>query len=781
MSQTQISAVDDFVSMPLLVDNTVEAREYQLEASREAERENTLVALPTGTGKTIVSLLVSAARLSNFSGSRVLLLAPTKPLVNQHASEYAELLGIPENEVVTYTGDTRPGKRGELWKRPASVVVATPQCVKNDLLEDRISLDDVSHLVFDECHRASGDFPYSFIASSYERDSEDSLITALSASPGSTREGILEVCSALHISNICAFDEDDEILSKYMYSTEISEEFVDIDDEILERRDMLQEVYTDILKRLKDDGWVNSAAKNVSMGQLQKAQRNIRKGIQKDKDGSYSAMSFLAEAMKLNQALELIETQGVRPLERFFSDQQEQCRNEESKASVRLMNREVVQDVREWATKYDGIHPKQQRLHTHVARAIGLEDKQVIVFTESRDTVQHIVSFLSEKDKIRARRFVGQNDRDGDPGMTQPEQKERIEEFKRGEFDVLVSTSIAEEGLDIPQVGLVVFYEPVATGIRTIQRRGRTGRADKGEVVVLIGQGTRDEGYYYAAKNREREMKSDISDLKTMEDSVEDELAKEKNSGQQQLTEFSGEETSVGEDVSSEVTQTAIDDILYSDGTHIVADQRETSSIVPTEIETGEDVELHLKQLDVGDYIVSDRTAIERKSVNDFLDTLTGNRSLFEQLGDLSDNYQKPILLLEGEQPELFSRNIHPNAIRGALSSIALDYGVQVFHVSGPEETAAYLKRFAIREQEENDRTVQLHENKSTKSLTEQQEYIVSSVEDIGTVTSRSLLEAFGSVRAVFNASEKELKDVENVGEATAKKIASTITADYDD
>jgi Fanconi anemia group M protein len=103
---------------------------------------------------------------------------------------------------------------------------------------------------------------------------------------------------------------------------------------------------------------------------------------------------------------------------------------------------------------------------------------------------------------ISAKQFVGKKD-----GVTKKIQEETIADFREGKFDVLVASCIGEEGLDIPAVDAVIFYEPVPSEIRAIQRRGRAGRLKEGRVIVLMTKGTRDEYYYHAANNRETRMK----------------------------------------------------------------------------------------------------------------------------------------------------------------------------------------------------------------------------------------------------------------------------------
>jgi len=178
--------------------------------------------------------------------------------------------------------------------------------------------------------------------------------------------------------------------------------------------------------------------------------------------------------------------------------------------------------------------------------------------------------------------------------------------------------------------------------------------------------------------------------------------------------------------------------------------------------------------------VLSDRVAVERKSVSDFLDTLTGgDRSMFEQVGDLARAYARPVVILEGKS--LYDeRNIHPNAIRGALSSLAIDFDASVLRTEDEDDTADLLEVLATREQETSDRTVSVHGEKSGKTLAEQQEYVVGSVADIGPVTARALLEEFGTVEAVMTARMDDLLEVPGVGEVTADRLRKVVGSEYE-
>jgi Fanconi anemia group M protein len=842
-----------FLDRPLVVSDLLEDRRYQVELAETAMADHTLVCLPTGLGKTAVSLLVTAHRLAEYGG-KSLLLAPTKPLVEQHAAFYREALEVPDDEVVVFTGEVNPDDRAAVWDE-ARVVVATPQVVENDLIGNRVSLADVTHCTFDECHRATGDYAYNYIAERYHADADAPLVTGMSASPGGDKEEILGVCGNLGLREVAVMTEDDADVAEHTYETTVEWEHLDLPEEILEIRDLLEEVVEDRLEDLRDLGLTRKTDPSLSEGALRKMQAKARQLMNDDDSAGYKAMSLLAELRKIRTAVTYAETQSVESLRRYFERQENAARSSgASKASQRFVSELGVKQARSRAERYDDLHPKFRKTRILLAETLGIEGgDRVIVFTESRDTAETLVDFLHESFDVR--KFVGQGDREGSDGMTQKEQKETLDEFRNGEFEVLVSTSVAEEGLDVPEVDLVLFYEPVPKGIRSIQRKGRTGRQSEGRVVVLIANDTRDEAYYWMSRNEEKRMGEELRKLKSMEGDVESELTgtqaaletftvadaavsrtetasdpepgpepaaaestastaatdgsgtatasggTDDGGGQAGLSAFAGgSDEADGGDEADEADGTGAepdtdgaesddatgDDAVVAtagedafDGVEIVVDQRELDSSIARDLSRKDGVRTRLETLAVGDYVLSDRVVVERKSVSDFLDTLTGgDRSMFEQVGDAARHYARPVVILEGE--DLYGRrNVHPNAIRGALSSLAVDFGASVLRTSDENDTAELLYTVARREQEDADRTVSVHGEKGKRTRTEQQEYVVGSIAEVGPVTARALLSHFGSVEAVMTADEEALLEVEGVGQVTAERIRDVVGTEY--
>ncbi len=824
---------------PLVREGALERREYQVRLAAAALEEHTLVCLPTGLGKTTVSLLVTARRLHD-AGGKSLLLAPTKPLVTQHAAFYREALDVPEEEVVVFTGEVRPEDRADHWA-DARIVVATPQVVENDLVGSRISLSAVTHCTFDECHRATGDYAYNYIAERYHADADCPLVTGMSASPGDDEEAILGVCENLGIRNVEVMTEADADVAEYTHETSVEWEHVELPETVEEIRGALNEIIRERMTHLKKLGVTGKTQPDVAEREIQKIQGRVRELMDNDQSEGYEAMSLLAEVRKLRTAVTYVETQSVESFRRYMDRQKEAARSSgASKADQRMVTEPKVREAVRKAEEYDDLHPKFRRTRMLLAETLGIQGgERVIVFTESRDTAETLTEFLGEH--FATEKFVGQSDTDGSDGMTQTEQGETLERFRNGEFEVLVSTSVAEEGLDVPEVDLVLFYEPVPTAIRSIQRKGRTGRQTEGQVTVLLAEDTRDEAYFWKARQDEKRMEQQLRGLKDVAGAIESELGTQASveafedagesrdcdeseagsdsgdgaesggadsggteagpgatgdDGQAGLEAFAGgsddasePQTSDGDgDADSEqggedgvVAEAGIDEgDEGGERVEVVVDQRELDSAIARDLSKRDGVETRLETLEVGDYVLSDRVVVERKTVADFLDTLTGgDRSMFEQVGDAGRHYARPVVVVEGEG--LFGqRNVHPKAIHGALASLAVDFGASVMRTADEDETADLLEMIAEREQAAGDREVSVHGEKQSKTLAEQQEYVVASIAEVGPVTARSLLAEFGSVEAVMTADEEQLQEAEGVGEVTAERIREVTASSYD-
>ncbi|HOO55140.1 MAG TPA: ERCC4 domain-containing protein, partial [Methanothrix sp.] len=515
----------------------------------------------------------------------------------------------------------------------------------------------------------------------------------------------------------------------------------------------------------------------TSKKELLELQKRLRGLIARNPSPSlYQAVSVLAEVLKLKHAVELAETQGVDSLARYLErlDSEAQSKGG-SKAAKRIMDdprvREAVADL----SRMDVDHPKLLAVKDLVSEQLSAKaDSRIMVFTNYRDTASSVLDFLRDSgdEIIRPVRFVGQSSRVADEGLSQKKQAEILQKFRDGEYNVLIATSVGEEGIDIPATDMVLFYEPVPSEIRSIQRKGRTGRARAGRVVVLVAKGTRDEAYRWISDRKEKSMRQQIREMSWPD---RRDLASA-SGGARQL-----EIGEVGAAAQAAVTAANeppafLDRPEEDEASALVAvDPRERSLARMLE---SMGVGVTLKVLEVGDYVVSDRVAIERKTANDFIDSLIDpGRNLFGQVRDLARTYDRPILILEGR--DLYARQVHPNAIRGALASIAVDFGVSIIPTADEEETVSVIAAIARREQQARGGAPQAHGKKTHRTLKEQQEYLVSSIPGVGNAVAKNLLRHFGSVERVFAATEEELKEVDLVGPKTAERIRELVGGEY--
>jgi ERCC4-related helicase len=487
----------------------LEAREYQKKIAEVATTTNTLVVLPTGLGKTIIAILVAAEMLRRYPESKVMVLAPTRPLVLQHLRAFGRELKLPEGSMSALTGTVDPGEREVLWLK-SRVVFATPQTVYNDVRRGRVSLQDVVLAVFDEAHRSVKDYTYTRLATVYRESALRPLIMGLTASPGASKERVNEIKRNLFIEAVEARSEDSDDVKRYVEKTNVETIKVRVPDEYYETTLRLRELYNDKVKKLLNGGFLRN--NRVSKKALLEARIAITARLKSaqasggPKGYIFGAIMNQAQAVAILHALEMIETQGAPPLLRYLEKIQE--RPEKGKAISSLVRDPRWLKVKEQATRLAFIpHPKIAVMLSVVKDQLRMKpDSRVIVFTQYRDTIEDIVKAL-EREGLSARRFVGQSDREGSKGMDQQLQTETLDLFRKGEFRILVSSSIGEEGLHVPDVDLVVFYEAVPSEIRHIQRRGRTGRTTEGRVVILLAEGTVDEPYYYSTLYKESRMR----------------------------------------------------------------------------------------------------------------------------------------------------------------------------------------------------------------------------------------------------------------------------------
>jgi Fanconi anemia group M protein len=487
----------------------LERREYQAVISEAASKANTLVVLPTGLGKTIIAILVAESRLAELNGGKVVVLAPTRPLVVQHHTSFKNHFG--ESACSYMTGRVRPEERVKVWAE-SRFVFATPQVVANDVRADRYSLSEVCLMVFDEAHRCVKDYDYTELARRYQQTALHPLILGLTASPGGQMERVREICQNLFIKQVESRNEYDEDVRPYVQAVSVEWRRVGLSPGYRAISALLREVYDEKLEKLKSMRVIPDL-RIVPKKLLLDSRQQLIARLRKSRSGYiFAALALQSQAISLLHAIELLETQDVENL-RAYLDRM----SENPKRTVKsLLKDQRIQRAISQASNLNEAHPKLKVASSLVSEQINTNAaSRIIIFTQYRDTVDHIVTALN-REGVRPVRFVGQATREeSSKGLTQNEQVEILGKFKSGEYNVLVTTSIGEEGLHVPDVDHVIFYEAVPSEIRTIQRRGRTGRTRIGKVTVLMAEDTVDEAYYWSSLRKERRMHSILSMVRT--------------------------------------------------------------------------------------------------------------------------------------------------------------------------------------------------------------------------------------------------------------------------
>ncbi len=490
-------------------------RLYQENIFETCKSKNCLVVLPTGLGKTLIALMLTIERMKTFPGEKVLFLAPTKPLAEQHLNFFKKNLPELFGDMQLFTGAVNPEKRKKIWQS-SDIIFSTPQCIANDLKNHLYNLENVCLLIEDEAHRCIKNYDYNYIAQKYKEHSLHQRIIGLTASPGSEKSKIKEICKNLSIEEVELRSRDSPDVKEYLQELEFEKILLDFPSEFEEMRQVLLKIFSEYIEQLRTRKILFGSASKTELIALQK--RISGHLMNNSRNFNYmQGASICAQAIKIQHALELLETQTLSGFNKYLKNLLEQASKKQSKGVIKLISKPgfifVFEKSNELLIKKRE-HPKIQKLIEIIENEKEKNSEiKIIVFTQFRESAGNIVDKINEIKGIKAKVFIGQAKKEG-KGLNQKQQKRIIDEFSEGKINVIISTSIGEEGLDIPEVNAVIFYEPIPSAIRAIQRAGRTARLKKGKIIMLITKKTRDESFFYVSRSREKKMKTAIESIK---------------------------------------------------------------------------------------------------------------------------------------------------------------------------------------------------------------------------------------------------------------------------
>ncbi|KAG6832231.1 hypothetical protein H0H92_004196 [Tricholoma furcatifolium] len=475
-------------------------RDYQFNIVKRCLFDNTIVALPTGLGKTFIAGVIMLNYYRWFPEGKIVFVAPTKPLVAQQIEACHQACGIPGCDAAELTGQIARAARGRLWKEKR-IFYMTPQTLVNDLVIENCDVRDIVLLVIDEAHRATGDYAYNQVVRFLMAKNPHHRILALTATPGGNPDAVQNLVDGLHISHIEIRDENSLDLKQYIHHKRIEQHIINMSEDVnkvknplaalINVRKFLPQFSIYISKEKQNTREISSLLETEVEGTLGMCHTYIQElSHSADEDSSSAPGKAAASAKK----------KGLREDPMF-------------QAVLRELEKQKVCGF--------SPHPKMDRVRTliidHFAQRLPDEgdgphdETRAMVFVTFREAVDEIVEALNaEQPLIRAHKFIGQGtDKQGKKGLAQKEQLDIIQRFKAGEWNVLVATSIGEEGLDIGEVDLIVCYDAQKTPIRMLQRLGRTGRKREGVVHVLLAEG-REELNLEKAKDTYKEVQKTI-------------------------------------------------------------------------------------------------------------------------------------------------------------------------------------------------------------------------------------------------------------------------------
>lgn len=530
--------VPRFYNHPLIRENRIEFRDYQVNIFNTAKQKNTLIVLPTALGKTMIALFAAVDVLQYAPQSKIFILAPTRPLVVQHYQNFQKFL-VPQIKCCMFTANLSPIQR-TLALNDSQIFFSTPQIVQNDLKWNRYNLCGVGLIIFDESHKARKNYAYGFDAQTYIQQCTRPLIMALTASPGKDIEYINNLCQKLFIEQIIFRDHESPDVMQYTFPIEINFTRIElptplveaqailesalrkVQDFLIDKRAFLPKNYfskMDYIRLIQDLKIVQSLSEydiqnNPELLNSLTFPHLIEFAESQNplSDTDHTAVLFQAiNGIYLSHLVEILTTQDVRMFRNYLNKLSVRAADG-NKHLQRLLSSQFIQKTKELLQEITQ-SPKIPALLTILQNELFLNPNgKYIIFTQYREMANYLLQEFSRPDilpsplRIKAIRFVGQASRPEDPGLTQQEQQTIIKAFENKEYNILIATSVAEEGLDIPSVDAVIFYEAVPSEIRLIQRRGRTGRHEIGRCYFLVSPETLDQTYHIVSHRKEEKM-----------------------------------------------------------------------------------------------------------------------------------------------------------------------------------------------------------------------------------------------------------------------------------
>ena len=785
----------------------IESRLYQEMLFMEAKDQNSLIVLPTGLGKTIIILYLVAYYYQKAPNKKIIIATPTKPLVHQIAETFQEYLDIPVDLIMEVAGSVSPDKRVALYET-GQIFIGTPQTFSNDFDTDKLNPKDFSLLCFDEAHRSTGNYAYVKIVQNFYDFNINTRIIGFTATPGNKPEQIEEVIQNLHIETVCSRFSDDPDVKPFISFHRPKVLWVQLPDSYKTVLKYFEEYQSEIIEKVKEKGL--DPGRFVSKRTALDLQKQVTTLMQDDPEIG-ELLYYVPNLIRILHIKEITETQGLPQanisLSKMFLDPK--------KKTLKLfIEHPFIRNAYDVIAKNPEKHPKLVKLIEILKERTKDPESKIIVFTIYRDSVDFLLSEITEQG-MYAKKFIGQSSKKESSGMSQKEQLAVLEEFKNGDLNLLISTSVGEEGIDVGACDLVIFYDSVPSVVRNVQRVGR-GRKKESEVIRLVTRDTKDAILYYATLKQERKIQDYIRrelpsklnitvtrpllDRKKLEEKLKAHKKSEEQSATGQVSLFQFVDKKQNWKAPKSTDQTELSQPLHqsslankgklplkeqdesattqsfdntSDRILVLIDNREARSQVPRMLKRNDKIKIQLVNLPEGDYKVSDECVIERKTMHDFAESIIDGR-LFEQLGNKLSTYKRPIVILEGMDTDI-KVNISAAAIKGAIASILLSYRIPIMRTLSETDTSEMIIALAKREQREDKNKPTLHTISKSYPMKEIQRFILSAIPGVNRTKADQLIEEFETIQKLSNANPEDLIKIEGIGKTLTERVLKVL------
>lgn len=206
----------------------------------------------------------------------------------------------------------------------------------------------------------------------------------------------------------------------------------------------------------------------------------------------------------------------------------------------------------------------------------------------------------------------------------------------------------------------------------------------------------------------------------------------------------------------------------------VIVDSRERNPELLEALES-KGITIDRRMINVGDFVLSDRVCVERKTVSDFESSIINGR-LFDQISRLREHYQFPMLIIEGDSADF---RLGSMVMSGTIASLYIDHGIVALALRSATETAEIMACIAKREQCNTSREPSAKGGAKAYTTEQLQKRIIGNLPGVGPKIAEMLLEHFGSVKSISNASKDELMKVDKIGKKKAERIHSIVNDNY--